>query len=58
MQQISKQTTDLAKLIQANSPKPLTWRQSVRRAVWLWECDRVIQEHLAELRREQAQQAE
>jgi hypothetical protein len=49
---ISKATTDLAKRIQANSPTPLTWRQSVRRAMWCWELERKFQECQADLRQE------
>jgi len=47
---ISQSTIDLAKRIQANSDRPLTWRQSVRRAMWCWELERKFQECQADLR--------
>ena len=51
---ISQSTRDLAKRIQENSPTPLTWRQSIRRAMWVWELERGFQEIQAEIRQEQA----
>jgi hypothetical protein len=49
---ISKSTIDLAKRIQANSDRPLTQRQAIRRAMWCWELERKFQECQADLRQE------
>lgn len=45
---ISKATQQLADRIQTASPKPLTKRQAIRRAMWLWEQARSIDEQLAD----------
>lgn len=52
--QISRQTLDLALRIQAASDRPLTQRQSIRRAMWLKEQCQVGQELLDEIKAEQA----
>ena len=49
---ISQSTRDLAKRIQANSDRPLTQRQAIRRAMWCWELERTFQECQAELRQQ------
>ena len=49
---ISRSTRDLAKRIQANSDRPLTQRQAIRRAMWVWERERTFQECQAELRQQ------
>ena len=51
---ISQSTRALAKVIQANSDRPLTQRQAIRRAMWVWELERSFQECQAELRQERA----
>ena len=51
---ISRSTRALAKRIQANSDRPLTQRQAIRRAVWFWEVERTFQECQAELRQKRA----
>ena len=51
---ISQSTRALAKRIQENSPTPLTWRQSIRRAMWCWELERGFLEIQAEMRQERA----
>jgi hypothetical protein len=51
---ISQSTRDLAKRIQANSDRPLTQRQAIRRAMWCWELERGFLEIQAEMRQEQA----
>ncbi|MGB3310283.1 MAG: hypothetical protein WBG32_08565 [Nodosilinea sp.] len=45
---ISKQTRQLADRLQQVSPKPLTQRQAVRRAMWLQAQTRVLEEQLAD----------
>ena len=53
---ISRQTLQLAERLQRLSDRPLTQRQAVRRAVWLQEEARALQEQLADYHREQTQQ--
>jgi hypothetical protein len=49
MPTISRQTLDLALRIQQASPKPLTQRQAIRRAMWLREQCQVGNELLQEI---------
>ncbi|MGB3312574.1 MAG: hypothetical protein WBG32_00900 [Nodosilinea sp.] len=53
--QISQQTMALARRLQANSDRPLAQRQAIRRAMWLQEQTRVLQEQLADYHRQRPQ---
>lgn len=56
--QVSRQTQALAQRLQNNSATPLTQRQAIRRAMWLQEETRALQEQLQDYHREQAQESE
>ncbi|MGF1519868.1 MAG: hypothetical protein ACFCVB_18980 [Nodosilinea sp.] len=53
---IFRQTLALAERLQRLSDRPLTQRQAIRRAVWLQEEARALQEQLADYQQQQTRQ--
>lgn len=52
MQQVSRQTMAIAERLRAISPKPLTLRQAIRRAMWLNEQGQALAEQIQDLQRD------